>query len=190
MSKEKRMKKLLLLLVLALCAGLGLWAQDAAVDPFAAIEAEELCADEMKNVIGGQHPGDYGYTSSTSLQKAIGQRSADYQAAREHRMDLEDKAYAEATTERVVTTQTQESSSSGGLEVSAGNGDQKKINIKGVFRSPNKGYSSQSETSEKTGGFTRAWTRDELEKARAKEAMLEDSLHSLIRMKETNRPRW
>ena len=47
------MKKLLLLLVLALCAGLGLWAQDANVDPFAAIEAEELCADEMKMVQGG-----------------------------------------------------------------------------------------------------------------------------------------
>ena len=42
-----------LLLVLALCAGLGLWAQDANVDPFAAIEAEELCADEMKMVQGG-----------------------------------------------------------------------------------------------------------------------------------------
>lgn len=55
------MKKLLLLLFLALCAGLGLWAQEAAVDPFAAIEAEELCADEMKNVIGGQHPDMYGH---------------------------------------------------------------------------------------------------------------------------------
>ena len=55
------MKKLLLLLVLALCAGMGLWAQDAGVDPFAAIEAEELCADEMKNVLGSQHPDMYGH---------------------------------------------------------------------------------------------------------------------------------
>ncbi|MBP7263601.1 MAG: hypothetical protein KBB32_05450 [Spirochaetia bacterium] len=179
-----------LLAVLALCFGIGLWAQEAAVDPFAAIEAEELCAEEMKNVIGGQHPGDYGYTSSTSLQKAIGQRSADYQAAREHRMNLEDKAYAEATTERVVTTQTQESSSSGGIEASIGVGSQKTINGNVTKKPATRTTSSQSETSEKTGGFTRARTRDELEKARSKEAMLGDSLKSLLRLKETNRPRW
>lgn len=184
------MKKLLLLLVLALCAGLGLWAQEADVDPFAAIEAEELCDEEMKNVIGGQHPGDYGYTSSTSLQKAIGQRSADYQAAREHRMDLEDKAYAEATTERVVTTQSQRSSSSGSFGVSVGGGDEKKLNVKVEYGTPTSTTSSQSETTEKTGGFTRARTKDELDRARAKEAMLDDSLKSLLRLKETNRPRW
>jgi len=33
------------LAVLALCFGIGLRAQDANVDPFAAIEAEELCAN-------------------------------------------------------------------------------------------------------------------------------------------------